>query len=541
MRVSSFKKTYTALKACFCILSFLCAAPLSSTGQQEISGRQFPNRQDAPVDSSSFTITGERLSTVEFVAEPLALPPEIRTFESSPSLRESEKPLVRSEAFALRKGFFASFNGFFGSDSPLNMTASASYDDKDQAGTIRLHSRTQKLNTPANLAPLVQNIEAFGYRNISLGKLAGEIQLTREADDILGNHFRFRDRRRESYSVGVGIKPSHWGAWDMEGRVRLGGGSYHDFETHDQAHELSLSGEASLSGDIDEVSVAGHSSAGVFRFGGRTGSLFEFGADGVWLPMDELSVKGGAGFHVSSMPGDGARVRFCPDVSAEWAISPSSFAAFTLKRAVIRHTFGDLYDANGLLTYGIPLLFEDRKYTVTAEYGRTLRHGIRTTARLFTRKSDHAPVFSRKGNFFEVIPDARVTLTGVKVSALYDHEKFWGADGDLTVKRVSWNFSGKVPYIPLVEAAANGYVIPGSHWLLYGTMRFTGTHYVEKGSLDTAKGFLTIDIGAEREIWGKSVKGYVDIKNLLNSGGAWWTDEYRIPGIGVFAGVKARY
>jgi hypothetical protein len=538
---SSFKNIYCTLKSGFCILCFLCTASISVLGQQEAAAPQFQNRQGAPGDSSAFIVTGEPISTVEFLAEPLELPPEIRSFESSPSLGEREKPLTRSEEFVSKKGLFTSIDGSFGSDTPFNLTASTSYEDNERAGTIRLQSRTQKLNTPTNLAPFVLGLDATGYRETSSGKMAGEIHLSREADNLLGNHFRFRDRLRRTFSAGAGITHLPWNNWNMEERVKMSGGTYNDFETHDKANEMSLTGQASLSGDIDEVSVKAHSSAGVFRFGGRNGSMFEFGGDGVFLPLDELSVRGSLGFHVSAMPGDHAGVRFCPEVRAEWAISPSSFATAEVKREVLTHSFGDIYDSNGLVTYGTPVLFEDRKYDISAEYGRTLQHDIRTTARLFTRESDHAPVFNRKGDFFEIIPNAIVTLSGVKVNASYDHEKFWGAEGDITVKKASWNFSGKVPYIPLVEASAKGYVIPYSVWRLYGTLRYTGSHYVEKGSDETAKAFLTIDTGVSREIFGNSADGYVEIKNLLNSSGAWWTDEYRIPGIGLFAGVKARF
>gem|GEM_PF-4148177 len=540
MCISSFRKIYRIQKAGISILIFLYAAPMCTFGQ-ESSDRLVQNRQDDADNTGPFTISGDRLSTVDSVAEPIIPPSETRSIESLPNLRENEKPLSRNETFTEHRGTFACFDGFIGSNTPLNMTTSASVDDKDSAGTIRLHLRNQKQNTPTNLAPQIQNFGAFGYRNSSLGKMTGDIRLNNESDNMLGNFFRFQDRRRESYSAGVGLKPSPRDGWGLDGQVRLAGGNYRDFKTHDDVNELNLSGKASLSGNIDEISVSAGSTAGLFRMAGRTGSMFQFGADGVWLPMSELSIKGGADLYISSLPGENARVRFCPEATAKWAISGSSFAGLIVKREVILHTFSDLYGSNGLAAYSTPLLFEDRIYDITAQYGCTLTHTIRTTAELFSRKSEHAPIFSRKGSFFEIIPDASVTLTGVKVKAAYDLEKLWGAEGEFTIKKASWNFSGNVPYIPLVEVSAGGYVIPYPLWKLYGSLTFMGTHYVEKGSDDTAKAFLTIDIGAEREIWKKNIDAYVDIKNLLNSSGAWWTDEYKIPGIGVYAGIKAKY
>jgi hypothetical protein len=541
MLAASIKKSYLSLTIVICALYYLLAVPLMAQGQQDSPGSLFRKNETPPENTGPFIITGDRMSTIEAVTEPIMLPPETRSIESLPSLKENEKPLSRSDTFTERHGAFASFKGYIGSNTPLVMSASASFDDKNQAGTIRLYSRNQKQNTPSNLAPQVLNLEAFGYREISLGKLSGDIHLKNESDNILGDLFRFRDRRRETYSLGAGLKPSPWGGWSLDGRARLKGGHYHDFETHENVNETIFYGQAKLSGDIDEASVTANSSLGLFGIKGKTGSLFQLGADGVWLPMDEFSIKGGAGFTVTSLPGERAGIRFCPVVNARWAISGTSFAGLSVKREVISHSFSDLYGQNGLVTYSIPLLFEDRKYDITAEYGRTLKYKIKTTGELFTCKSENAPVFSRKENFFEIIPDARVSLTGIKAKAEYDLKNRWGAKGEFSIKKASWNFSGDVPYIPLVEASASGYFIPDPLWRIYGTFKFMGKHHVEKGSDDIAKAFLTIDIGAEREILKKYIDGYVDIKNLLNSSGAWWTDEYRIPGIGVYAGVKARY
>jgi hypothetical protein len=77
--------------------------------------------------------------------------------------------------------------------------------------------------------------------------------------------------------------------------------------------------------------------------------------------------------------------------------------------------------------------------------------------------------------------------------------------------------------------------------VLYSNLRLKGKHYIERGSDATAKAFMTIDIGAEREVLPRYIIAFGEIRNLLNSSGAWWTEEYGIPGIGFYIGLRAKY
>jgi hypothetical protein len=99
---------------------------------------------------------------------------------------------------------------------------------------------------------------------------------------------------------------------------------------------------------------------------------------------------------------------------------------------------------NGLVTYTVPLLFEDRTLDISAEYGRILDSGLEIGARVFLTRSLHPPVFSAAGNFFEVVDDARVTVRGFRADMRYERTARGGVEGNMTVRRAEWNHSGDV-------------------------------------------------------------------------------------------------
>jgi hypothetical protein len=262
---------------------------------------------------------------------------------------------------------------------------------------------------------------------------------------------------------------------------------------------------------------------------------------GARLPLDNLGVRGGARFYASAMPGGGSRVRIYPEAGLDWNISPEMFLRFSVNPRVIGHSFFDLYRRNGLITPDIPILYEDRQFEVSTEYGVLLAPGILFTTGVFGWRSEHAPVFSRKDRLFEIVPDSRLTITGFRLGARYNKNTTWNADGLLTLRSATWNNPGKVPYMPVLEFTATGKYQPATPWLLYSVLRLKGKHYLEQGSDATAKAFMTVDIGAEREVLPGYISAFGEIRNILNSGGAWWTEEYRIPGIGLYLGIRAKY
>ena len=98
-----------------------------------------------------------------------------------------------------------------------------------------------------------------------------------------------------------------------------------------------------------------------------------------------------------------------------------------------------------------------------------------------------------------------------------------------------------MPYIPNIEALIDGYWIFFRFWKLRTSLHYYGKHYIETNSDDTEDVFLTIDLGVDRELWKEYLSLYLDIRNITNEKGSWWTEPYEIPGAGLYLGIRAHY
>ena len=137
-------------------------------------------------------------------------------------------------------------------------------------------------------------------------------------------------------------------------------------------------------------------------------------------------------------------------------------------------------------------------------------------------------------------PGAELTVSSVTLSASYD-PGVWSVGGRLTTKSASWNYSGDVPYIPDMEVAVEAGWTVLDVWRLRGSAHLYGKHHVERGSTDTEDSFLVVDVGVDRDLWLDYVSAFIDLRNLTDAEGSWWSEEYRVPGIGLYAGVHAHY
>ena len=154
------------------------------------------------------------------------------------------------------------------------------------------------------------------------------------------------------------------------------------------------------------------------------------------------------------------------------------------------------------------------------------------------------PLYSRvysatdsTAEFYEVIKDKEIKLTCTRTRVVYERPERFIVDSSLKVNSVSWD----APYIPDVEASVSGALSFSEFWRFRGSVRYFGKHYIENGKNDREDGFVTIDVGVDRELWDEHLRLYVDLRNMTDSEGAWWTNRYEIPGAGLYAGLKLDY
>lgn len=507
-------------------------------GQEESPDLELDEYRIIGKDTRVFVITGDRISTVDFFAEPLLLQEEERGIETSQGLIENRDRLFMVESFELTKGPYARADIFAGSRTADNLWGKVSLDMGITAGTVNMVSRQAKENTRTNLAPSMREIAASGYYGVSDTRFSFNMGFGGEDDKLFGERFRDREREASRYRVGLTMRTSPWETWDVTGRLNFYGGSFKDCEIPCDDNESNISGTFSLVGDLYDIMLVSDTAAEYMKFGGESGSLVSTGVKGIMLLRNNLGFQAGAKIFITDFDKN-TDVKFYPEASLDWAVSRSSYIKMSYKPEVLSYSHSELYALNGLVL-PVPMLFEDRKVAVRGEFGWRFKPGSLVSVSVFRESSENSLVFSRSGNFFDIAGNADVDITGFLFRTLYDRDGRWGFDGRIIYNDAALNDNGDVPYIPVVESVIQGYMVPRSRWKISGALNFTGEHYIQTGSGDTVDAFVTVDMGVERDI--RNIFNiYCDLRNITNSEGAWWTDGYQIPGIGLYAGVKVRY
>jgi len=480
-------------------------------------------------------------------AVPLKPEEEKRNIESSEGLIRENERLLRKESFQVIKGFYSQLDYFFGVHTTNNVFGKASFDSGNMAATVRFLNRSSKENTPDNTALLSQEIEAVGYYDTSDANYSLALGFSREDDDALNRNLRPGSHEVNRYRAVVTIKPSIYETWNPAGQFSMKGGTFMNYEkptainTLIDKDELVFDGGFSVSRNSNNFIATGRATIEYIKLGGDSGTLISTGITGDWLFMNILGIRAGTDFYTFAMPAENTKVKVYPKLNIDWAITPDIFVKLNYKPGIITHSFSDIYDNNGLVTIKTPMLFEDRKVDFDGEFGFRLRSGLSTSLGGFFMKAKRPPVFSRSGNFFDVVQDAEIELSGFRLSASYNRNDRWEVNGLINFNKVTWNFSGHVPYIPSIETHINGYFIPYKFWKLRASLQFNGEHHVEINKDDRADSFLTIDLGVDRVLWKQYISMYLDLRNITNSKGSWWTDTYQIPKIGLYIGIKAHY
>ncbi|MCE5251684.1 TonB-dependent receptor [bacterium] len=519
------------------------------SGQAETPDLKLDVYQIVGKDTRVFTITGDRYSTVSFVNVPVVQTPEERSIETSKGLIGEDERLVREEVFLLNRGVYGNLDAESGIKTPLILWAKGSADLGKQAGTLVVSNRMANQHTPLNEAPLIQDVEAAGYYDGSFARLSVDGMFGREDDELDGRFFRNHDRNVGRYRAGMTMRMSPLETWDASGRLTVMGASYKDADIlRTEENEFVFAGNGRITGDLGSTTVVAHASGSRIELGDFMGTIFSADGVGEWLLGDSFGVKAGFAFSASRLPDEDTVVRLYPRAGIDWALSPDMYVRADFKSGVSEYSFSRLYGLNGLITYDVPMLFEDRKIDVSGEFGLSLQDGINMSVGGFYISSENMPVFTSwmlpadsSVVFYRIFDSGVVDMGGIRLKGEYDSAGHWGVDGCITLTSATCDSTDNVPYIPGIEAALNGFYLFRQVWKFRGTVQFYGEHYTEPESDNTEDAFFTVDIGVDRELFRDRLGLCVEVRNLTGEKGAWWTSPYHIPGIGLYAGLKATY
>jgi hypothetical protein len=508
---------------------------------QEPSPERFDILGSMETAAADVSAGGEKAPTVEFTPVRIELSDELKPMAMSGSFTPGNRMIDPPDASVAREGFFSRIAGISGTRTLGELNAAGSWGTDDRAGTLRGYFRSRNENTPTNLAPSVRTLEGSGYLDTGYGRFALDLGATAEKEGAMADRFRSRDRKMNLYSFELRGNPVPGKSWTVNERIRFEGADYHDGELAFDRSGSDITGSVAMSREGDDLSVSVSAEGCHAAFGAASGSLLALGGTAGFNPIDPMRVTAGADFTLYGSSGHGAKARLTPTVSAEWAVSPRSFLKLNAAPRVILHSFNDLYRMNGLVTQKVPLVFEERTLDLSAEYGCALDSEFAVDGRVFLTRSVHPPLFGASGAFFDVIGDSRVTVKGGRAEIRWEPNARRGVESSMTVRSAGWTHPGKVPFLPSWESETTGHVEVLRDWTFRSTLRLTAGHATGNPLTGRVSGFGTLDAGAERRLFGGRASLTLDMRNLLNSDGAWWSEEYPIPGIGLYAGIRADY
>lgn len=520
------------------ICTALCGMTVDSVAQEPSPQLELDEYRIVGRDTRVFQIMGDRLSTVGYVSDPLDLPDEERSIETSQGLIGNDERLVRIEPSEVVYGPYMRGKILSGSNTAADLWGKLSLSGMGPGGSMEIASRMSEENTPANDAPSMQRLNAVGYFGGTGTRLSAGFGYTGENDDLFGERFRSRFREAGRYIVDATLRTG-LGEWETAGRIALDGGAFKDDELPYDEDEFNMAGKLSLRRDISDITVDSDTEAVQMSFADTDGYLVTTGVRGVMLLWSDFSLRAGAKLAVSSVADEDTEFRVLPETGFDWALTRSTYLKMSYAPDVVSFSHGELYNKNGLIAPE-PMLVEYRKIAVDGEFGWRFGDGKLLTLGMFHTTSENALVFDRTGDFFTLANGGDVDMTGFTVGAVYDRGGWWGFDGGLTIRDASWDDPGEVPYVPSFETVVDGYLAPVGKWKVYGTLRVLGEHYISAGSDDTEDGFFTVDVGVERELL-DILSAFVEVRNLTNSDGAWWTSQYEIPGTGLYGGLKTGF
>ena len=137
-----------------------------------------------------------------------------------------------------------------GSKSPLVMWGKASVDMDGKAGTVSLSNRMAEENTEYNNAPLMQDIDAIGYYDLSFARISADILYGREDEELGSNFFRDHNRTVKRGQGGVTLRLSPFNTWDVSGRFSVRGSDYEDKIIADDESETVILGSSKAVGEF---------------------------------------------------------------------------------------------------------------------------------------------------------------------------------------------------------------------------------------------------------------------------------------------------
>lgn len=522
------------------ICLFLAAHPV--LGQETVPELELKEYQIIGRDTRVFEIEGDRRSSVWFNPAPIVLPEEERSKESSQGLIGDEERQHRTPEFLLTQGLAAEGTVEFGAHSSRSASVTASVNNSSVKTVLGFDHRAAKEHTRENRSPGETGARLHTYFRAGSTDVGLHGGFVASDDDLIDNGFRPGSRKSDRYTVRVSLTPSILESWETYGDVSLEGGAFENFGGPDEDESnlrIHVNADGTVLGSAATVSYKGE----FLEIGNTSGMMSTIGGRGEWLVLDMMGITLGADVHIWEMPGGDTEITPAPAAKLDLAITKHGFARLSYGRGVIAHSFRDLYERNGLLTNTAgKILFEERLLDFDSEIGVHLGRTVTVTAGAFIQNAERPPLFTSSGDFFDVLDNTDVEKSGFRSEVTWNNDDAFGIDALFISQDAKLANDDDAPFIPDSEMHIDGWWILSHLWTLRSELTYYGSHTVDITDPSISEdGFFTVDVGVDRTIYKQFVSMYLDIRNLTNSDGAWWSGQYSIPGVGLYLGIRAHY
>jgi hypothetical protein len=405
----------------------------------------------------------------------------------------------------------------------------------DRGVSVGFSSVMRRENTRFNESPSYNGMNISVYRHLKNTFYRGEAEFSFEDETAANHNFRGFDRDTRHFNISGSVDKQVFGDWNFNSKISLESGGYRDYDQNYRINENVIDFQTRFTREVWITNLEFFEEIGVIGYEGDWNEFLRLGASTKTTIWDYINIDAGLTANLWDPPGKDPISKVFPYVKTTWIMDSSLSVRFSADPSMRVYTWGDIYDLNGLaLPYGG--IYENDVRAFSGEIECRILPSLPFTAGLYHRKTRDALVFTKLGDYFDVVKDFTIEVNSLKSTISYDQSNLWGVSGDLIVNSTETN----IPYLPNGEIGAEGYFVPYTNWKLMGALRFYGHHYTDIATNQKAGSFLLLNAGAEYTTdYGMTTA--IEIRNLTNSHGAWWTDKYKVPGIGLYAGVRAKY
>ena len=515
---------------------------------------ELPRYLVTTADTRKYAITGDKQEFFKYFTMPFFLPVQTRDIKTSLGLLTEEERLKLQENFSSTTGwhFLVSTEG--GSYSHGLFHGKAGKIRNGKGVTFDIFHRGAEFNLPNNGGAIEQTASITGYINLSkISKTNLMIGIHRDSDkgytnynnekqrDISGFESTWRFNRNSKNGSEFNIEAELYTS-DYKGNID----SLDVFDVDEKLVNVDLDSRFFIFG-IPFKGTAGYEADWI-----REKKESFFNSQILWnFQLETIYAEVGGRLFFADVPGNGLHSFGFGTVNMGW--TPNSRLSFALrfKPGLENRSFRNIFEKNGLVTYGTLPFAEHYRRNEEFEINLIRADGGDLVITLGNSETKNPLVWTpsdtsqtvTKPLRFQVVP--KIELLDRHISAQYRFPIGMKLLVDITGELHRLKFNGSDSEVPFKPETAGSIKVtwnPHEFWRLEWNTLYEGTRYTQFNSNKKLDGYMVTDFRIIRYL-GKVWSLTFDINNLLSHEYSLWSEreEYKMPKIRVSLGITGAW